>query len=115
MHRGRGFVQQLERALVAVAAEQRSFYGGKESAERTECGIHRRGLVSAMYHAIGAGGITRLGTVFLPLRGSEQLRGSFGVAILKHIAWLLPSEDVVNQHAPWWARYPTLAQYELSE
>src|SRR5258708_3633692 len=113
MHRGRGFVQQLERALVAVAAEQRSFYGGKESAERTECGIHRRGLVSAMYHAIGAGGITRLGTVFLPLRGSEQLGESFGVAILEQIAGLLPSEDVVSRHAPGCARIRTLAHQEL--
>src|SRR5258708_14743307 len=104
MHRGRGFVQQLERALVAVAAEQRSFYGGKESAERTECGIHRRGLVSAMDHAIGAGGITRLGTVFLPLPGSEQLGESFSLALLVPIAGRLPTEDSVSSAPPAAAR-----------
>src|SRR5579871_2846706 len=52
--------QHLESFFVFVGGEQRGFHGGQEAAERTEGCVDGAGLIAAVDHAIGAGGIAGL-------------------------------------------------------
>src|SRR5713226_6257627 len=77
--------------------------------------IHRRSLVSAVYHAVRALRIAGLRAVILPLSGVEQLLERVHVTVLQQIAGLLPPEDVISWHAPWSASISSLAHQKLEE
>src|SRR5260370_19892408 len=66
----------------------------QEAAERAKAMIDRRGLVTAVHHAVGAFRIARFGAVVLPLGGLHQLGKSIAVAALEQAKGLLPAKDV---------------------
>src|SRR5215831_16511249 len=55
------FVEQAQGVSVGIASEESSFYGIAEAAPGSEGVVYRRGLISAVDHAISAAGISRLG------------------------------------------------------
>ena len=60
---------------------------------------HRRGLVAAMRHAVGAFLVVP-GAIAVPVGGFHQLLERRGVALAKQIAGALPAEDVAGRVAP---------------
>src|SRR5258708_3323915 len=69
MYRRLMFLQQAKRFIVAITRKQRRLHGGKETAQRAECRIHRRSFVAAVDHTIRARRIAGLGAVVAPVRG----------------------------------------------
>src|SRR3954449_1595743 len=66
VHRLRRVIQQLERLLVFIGAENGGLRCGKDATDGVEGGIYGRSLVSAVHHTVRALGIAGFGAVLVP-------------------------------------------------
>src|SRR5581483_6427448 len=58
VHRSNWFIQQIEGAAIFVAVGESGPHRLPQPAQRTKSVIHRRGLIAAVHHAVGAFRIT---------------------------------------------------------
>src|SRR2546427_1103660 len=75
------FVEQLFGKRIGVTVRNHRAGGAPQTPQRTESVIYRRRFITAVHHAVGALGITRLGAIVLPLRGCQQLSKGVSVAV----------------------------------
>ena len=115
MHRRGVFLQQLQRAGVAICGEDRSLGGVENSSDGTEDVVDRSSFVAAVDHAVGALGVAGFGAVVFPVGRFHQFGKGIGVAVLQQVTGLLPAEDVVGGHAPGSAGVVALAHEEFEE
>ncbi len=86
-----------------------------KAGEGTEGRIDRRGLETAMDHAVLALGIVALVAVVVPVGQLHVFLERLHVAVLEEVARLLPAEDVVGGAAPRGALEIEIALEELEE
>src|SRR5712671_6488962 len=75
---------------------------------------HRRRLVAAMHHAIGAL-LVIAGAVAIPIGVVHEFAEALGVALAEEIAGALPAEHVARRIAPWRAAVVLVAGEEIEE